>query len=239
MIIRPVSTGGARRGFTLIELLVVIAIIAILAAILFPVFARAREAARSASCRSNLKQLASAVQMYVQDNDGMMLSCRLNYSGANSPLRPGAQWHDWADMLYPYVKNAGAYVCPSAMDYRPNSGYGRNGGYGLNWVYMANFSTVHPVDSVASPANTIVLTDSANYYCVGGKGGPGAGWWAHVQARHNDSVNIAWADGHVTTRKPAQFEDDSRNANLNSTTSAVGHNPNPANPTRTSFWDMD
>ncbi|MBC7289450.1 MAG: DUF1559 domain-containing protein, partial [Armatimonadetes bacterium] len=86
-----------RKGFTLIELLVVIAIIAILAAILFPVFARAREKARQASCMSNLKQLALAMLMYAQDYD------------ENLPLSltaPGDWWNDtWKARISPYVKN--------------------------------------------------------------------------------------------------------------------------------------
>src|SRR5688500_4803950 len=68
-VVSPVPRGRQRKGFTLIELLVAIAIIAILAAIPFPVFAQARETARSASCKSNLKQLGTAIQLYVQDFD--------------------------------------------------------------------------------------------------------------------------------------------------------------------------
>jgi prepilin-type N-terminal cleavage/methylation domain-containing protein/prepilin-type processing-associated H-X9-DG protein len=226
-----------RRGFTLIELLVVIAIIAILAAILFPVFARAREAARSASCRSNLKQLGTAFQMYSQDYDGMAVSVGLTMPP--SELRAGATRADWADHVYPYVKNRGAYVCASAAYLVPTSGYGIDGGYGLNWVYFSNFNAVKSTEDVVYPADTILLTDSTGYYAVGGSGGPAAGWAARVAARHNEAVNIAWLDGHVSTKRPTQFMDDSRNANLTSSTAAQGHNPSPADPTRPSFWDMD
>lgn len=93
-----------RRGFTLIELLVVIAIIAILAAILFPVFAQAREAARKASCQSNMKQLGTAFGMYIQDNDGLYPAVR---NGA------GVIKLDWRQSIYPYVKNVAVYRCPS------------------------------------------------------------------------------------------------------------------------------
>lgn len=90
-----------QRGFTLIELLVVIAIIAILAAILFPVFAQAREAARKTSCLSNLKQIGASVQMYVQDNDGVFLPY-----GQTATTCPQA-------LLFNYQKNKQIWVCPS------------------------------------------------------------------------------------------------------------------------------
>src|SRR5262249_38803068 len=97
-----------RRAFTLIELLVVIAIIAILAAILFPVFAQAREAARSTSCKSNLKQAGLAMSMYMQDHDGKVVPCyRYQGSFEGDPLL----WYP--DLLNPYVKNAGIWYCPS------------------------------------------------------------------------------------------------------------------------------
>ncbi len=93
-----------RRGFTLIELLVVIAIIAILAAILFPVFARAREKARQTSCLSNVKQLSLGVLMYTQDYDERLPYCDCNaYSSGTN----------WAISTQPYVKNAQIFVCPS------------------------------------------------------------------------------------------------------------------------------
>jgi prepilin-type N-terminal cleavage/methylation domain-containing protein/prepilin-type processing-associated H-X9-DG protein len=101
------------RGFTLIELLVVIAIIAILAAILFPVFAQAREKARSASCQSNLKQIGNALRMYTDDFDGNFCPSWAYPAGWN--VYPHTTW---ADVVQPYVKNYTVLVCPSATQLR-------------------------------------------------------------------------------------------------------------------------
>jgi prepilin-type N-terminal cleavage/methylation domain-containing protein len=92
------SIMNRRKGFTLIELLVVIAIIAILAAILFPVFAKAREKARQISCASNEKQLGLGIIQYVQDYDERFP----DYAGD----------YGWAGQIYPYVKSTGVYKCP-------------------------------------------------------------------------------------------------------------------------------
>src|SRR5579862_9622044 len=101
-----------RRGFTLIELLVVIAIIAILAAILFPVFAQAREKARQSSCASNEKQLGLAVIQYVQDFDETLpLADFQNYWGDCSSNANDSV--SWRTVIYPYVKSTGVYLCPS------------------------------------------------------------------------------------------------------------------------------
>ncbi len=106
---RPVA------AFTLIELLVVIAILAILAAILFPVFAKAREKARQINCVSNLKQIGTAVQMYATDYDE-----RLNYY--QQPW--GVAWYD---VLDPYTKNTQLRVCPSKSDWNPSHATHKDG----------------------------------------------------------------------------------------------------------------
>lgn len=101
------------RGFTLIELLVVIAVIAILASILFPVFARAREKARQANCSSNVRQLAMAMLMYADDNDEVLPYFRTteNY---------------WFEVIRPYIKNAQVFACPSAGGSKPDFCVGSN-----------------------------------------------------------------------------------------------------------------
>src|SRR5579859_3810893 len=96
----------SRRAFTLIELLVVIAIIAILAAILFPVFAQARESARKTSCLSNTKQINTALQMYTQDYDEMV--------ALNITSSPGNPINTWQDLAQPYMKNYNIILCPDS-----------------------------------------------------------------------------------------------------------------------------
>src|SRR6187551_3489498 len=96
-----------KRGFTLIELLVVIAIIALLAAILFPVFARARENARKSTCQNNLKQIVLAATQYSQDYDEMVLS---SYTAYTHPTAGGTVY--WMGLVLPYAKNNQIFQCP-------------------------------------------------------------------------------------------------------------------------------
>lgn len=103
-----------RGGFTLIELLVVIAIIAILAAILFPVFSRAREKARATSCLSNMRQLALSYSMYIEDSDE-----RFPWGWSSFVWGQPYGGYTWALLTYPYVKNIGLYSCPSNPNAKP------------------------------------------------------------------------------------------------------------------------
>lgn len=194
---------GRRDGFTLIELLVVIAIIAVLAAILFPVFAKAREKARSAVCVSNLKQLCLMMDMYVQDNEEVFPH-QANTNDIND-------W--WYQRVMPYVRNKQVFVCPNdhrTLDEMSNVGYiidptrrwplsyGYNGllyHYDLatasnytNLVILADcneipcfaFETTYPVPHV--------LTD--NRYRLHISNGV-------EKPRHAEGANLGFLDGHV------------------------------------------
>ena len=126
-----------KKGFTLIELLVVIAIIAILAAILFPVFAQAREKARQTSCLSNMKQIGTAFQLYVDDYDETtpgIAGWNFGGGGARGYMQTNMYCHPTAT-LYSYVKNSNIFVCPSAPNrnmlltvYNYPTGTDQNGG---------------------------------------------------------------------------------------------------------------
>src|SRR5690348_12977526 len=115
-----------KAGFTLIELLVVIAIIAILAAILFPVFAQAREAARKTSCLSNIKQITMGALMYLQDYDEVLNAPALRRCSVPatqySNLWWGANWMTWPELIMPYIKNSDLFSCPDRRD-QPWWGY--------------------------------------------------------------------------------------------------------------------
>jgi len=198
-----------RRGFTLIELLVVIAIIAILAAILFPVFAKAREKARQTSCLNNVKELTLAMLMYTQDYDEMFPAYDTGWTGqmtyGANPVCDGApeiNWHNdygyrktWCSDIYPYVKNAQIYRCPSrgnpvcmATDYAvPVYGYNSRTN-----TRVTLFGRPRIAD-VTRPAEICMIGEkysgnpqyifSTNHYAVEG--------------RHNDGANIGFFDGHA------------------------------------------
>jgi prepilin-type N-terminal cleavage/methylation domain-containing protein/prepilin-type processing-associated H-X9-DG protein len=179
-----------RRGFTLIELLVVIAIIAILAAILFPVFAQAREKARQSSCTSNLKQIGMGIMMYVQDNDECF-SARTNSSGttgAPGDVRPDvlgrgninmpSMFSNWEVFYQPYVKNSGVWLCPSGTKplMTPFAGGIIDGNLTPAPIlnnYAYNFDLLAPgplqpigLAQLGSPAELIVALDARNSFCI-------------------------------------------------------------------------
>jgi prepilin-type N-terminal cleavage/methylation domain-containing protein/prepilin-type processing-associated H-X9-DG protein len=137
----------SRKAFTLIELLVVIAIIAILAAILFPVFAQAREKARQASCMSNMKQIGIALMMYVQDFDETFPLRYLNgwqtdgtYNAAQSVYNSDGNVMSWKDSLYPYIKNKPVFKCPSNPTATKGDFITHNDGTSVDGSYAGGYS---------------------------------------------------------------------------------------------------
>ena len=211
-----------RRAFTLIELLVVIAIIAILAAILFPVFAQAREQARSVSCLSNMKQVGTATIMYVQDYDETF---PMNlYFGSDPGLCVYTAW----TAIQPYEKNTQVFTCPSnptAMNFPPmmaTIGFPPpcSSSPALYYIsYMPNFTLMdwgnpsnifgpnnRPVKSLASieyPVETSMWSDSSGTL-------PDAYFGLMdepVQARHHNTLNSSFVDGHAKNMKAKPWLD--------------------------------
>jgi prepilin-type N-terminal cleavage/methylation domain-containing protein/prepilin-type processing-associated H-X9-DG protein len=203
-------------AFTLIELLVVIAIIAILASILFPVFARARENARRASCMSNEKQMGLGMMMYSQDYDEM-LPVSLYAMTPPYSYPDGVVWNTgylyWPQMIYPYTKSVDIYYCPSS----PNTANPRRLSYGANTLVIVYGGSAIKEASIVAPATTYMFMDasdirisnsnaktpSAPYYLPGM--GDAGGNCSTITTDHDDcqsgrhfgGVNVAFADGHV------------------------------------------
>ena len=206
------------RGFTLIELLVVIAIIAILAAILFPVFAKAREAARKSSCQSNEKQIGTAVAMYVQDYDGYFPLVRW---GVTSPV-----FMDWRMEIYPYTKNVKIFQCPSnaanagnlyngdcqtvtpAQQVYISYGWATTNGNspGSNGFSYGGGATSTNEAQVQQTANKLMVVESTSsctdlcQWCAPGSAGP------DPAQGHSGTSNFLFCDYHVKAMKWSQVE---------------------------------
>ncbi len=209
-----------RQAFTLIELLVVIAIIAILAAILFPVFASAKAAAKATACSSNVKNLATALEMYRADYDGNYLLA------AYATPTDFKIWHDLND---PYVKNKDIWLCPGCDLKDSDANGARTSHFGYNADYLTNiapdFSNFdgHAAvneSAVAHPVETVLFTVAkssvlASYCGDEGKfllapSSPDADCWGRPYPVHAKMVNIAWLDTHVTRWNPTKFYTDDR-----------------------------
>ncbi len=195
---------SVKRAFTLIELLVVIAIIAILAAILFPVFAQAREAARKASCQSNLKQIGTSWQMYTQDYDETVpQNTWSNGGGAYHPVIAQAR-------LQPYIKNTQVMRCPSDSAPWTAADEPAWGGGMQNWTgsYALNSNgSGTTLAAFNAPANFALGWDSDYYFRT--ENMTGNFIWKKNQgafrSRHSDQLNVVYADGHVKTTKCADL----------------------------------
>ena len=233
----PIKTHKISRGFTLIELLVVIAIIAILAAILFPVFARARENARRSSCQSNLKQIGLGITQYTQDYDEKLPPAR----NTTTPF-PNAPWHY---LVQPYVKSYQLFRCPSntSKDPMQDTGgaaalaagvpaggiarsYQVNGGINANFVaagslpggYNRPFAQQNTGTSIAIlnfPATTIAVHEQAGgeyepfSYDTGKIDGNSTNAnGPYAFTNHLTTTNFLFVDGHVKSLKPSATAND-------------------------------
>lgn len=207
-----------KSGFTLIELLVVIAIIAILAAILFPVFAQAREKARTISCLSNMKQLGTAFTMYLQDYDEIVLprySACPSTGPAPTPNAPTL----WTNTIQPYVKNKQVFVCPSAINSKFGDTWNTRSyvsiGYNQTisgWYYITADgcgSMILPsLASIVAPSKNVMFADSVsgdlsagNRGYLFGNSGMNVPYTTTAvgsfSARHTEGSNLGFFDGHA------------------------------------------
>lgn len=233
------GTKPGKKGFTLIELLVVIAIIAILAAILFPVFARARENARRASCMSNLKQMGLGLMQYSQDYDERMVNGFLSMGAGNAHYPDGTTgtYQPWYATAYPYFKSSQVFNCPSAESAIQYAGgysitafpYAYNylapTGSGLTNVGVSMGQNDVPGANLASiedPSGTILITESSSALirfntnpsylatdatlhdtgiCDSYTSSSTYNVLSCARARHMDTMNTLFADGHVKSMK--------------------------------------
>ncbi|CAN5389881.1 hypothetical protein BH11ARM2_BH11ARM2_23910 [soil metagenome] len=218
-----------KKAFTLIELLVVIAIIAILAAILFPVFAQAKEAAKKTACLSNGKQIGTAQYLYLGDFDDTLPMA--NYPGTYvGPPFTVFAWHagegvaelNWADLLLPYTKNIDMFKCPDdssgPADWPKGSGTkvkGKQLSYALNQFFFkrpdGNFFSLSGgnVSSIAAPSSKVFITEtqSNSHYELMAPNRWKAPDGKSILDRHLGGTNYVYADSHVKYHKlPASYK---------------------------------
>ncbi len=196
-----------RRGFTLIELLVVIAIISILAAILFPVFVRAKAAAQATACMSNERQLGLAIQLYVNDNDDHF---------PPAAYLEGTTTVIWHDVIDPYVKNKAVWLCPGSTVAKFDASGAQTSHFGYNAFYLTNlaidFSNIfnirtYSMTSVEFPSETVLFAASKssveNSWC--GDDGkyllppsqPSTDCWGVPDDQPANQATLTWIDSHA------------------------------------------
>lgn len=261
---RRVHPRARPRGFTLIELLVVMAIIAILAAILFPVFARAREAARSTMCASNARQIGTAWMLYAQDYDETV-------SPGGYWCCPGSAWQkEWRwsgsfdnqgvyrddeGLLYPYTRSGALKACPS----RPPIGRPQDDtlGYAYNEWYLARSTAVGwpptqiitntvSLAAIQSPSETVVFHDSARLVMKAGNWElqstphpcPPSRGGNCFHGRHNEMGSVIWADGHVKAMRPRIYPRPNPPEDLRKQRN-VGDIDRDGDPTTDELWDLE
>lgn len=226
--------GGISGGFTLIELLVVIAIIAILAAILFPVFSSARERARQTACLSNSKQLAIALTMYTQDYDERLPMYQF-------PDPSGGPTYGWQWAMMPYMRSSQVLICPSAQKIcdlngastaydptyaNPGAGLG-SGSYGYNYAYLGTYSgsapnyvyATHVLAEITTVSRTVAFTEITSIMGTGAAYYPtlwntsrsnsctaGSLEGKQFATRHMGGNNVVFVDGHAKWMRPDQLE---------------------------------
>ncbi len=214
-MIRVGTARGRMSGFTLIELLVVIAIIAILASILFPVFARAREKARQTSCLSNVKQLVLGMIMYAQDYDECFPQATSNWTPDPEHVAPG-DGLTWDYALLPYLKNEKILVCPShAVACACSACDVRARGYAQTHYTTLDLSRTPAVacnylGGYPAPSSTVLIAEKGAYgpfHCADASiesffqsGGGVANFYkgkGTVELRHNGGNNFGYVDGHA------------------------------------------
>ncbi len=257
-----------RRGFTLIELLVVIAIIAILAAILFPVFARAREKARQSNCLSNVKQIMTAIKMYIQDYDGTFPAVRVGApAGWTAPNGDTATpaWVPWFCSVTPYMKNTQIMNCPSVSTAWDGGASFNDISYGYNeymaaWYDKFSGGYRYPIrdDQLQFPSETMCIVDKGDtgtYYIdttvtyvwsrpgIPSDSGAEDGRNDIALERHNEGANCGFCDGHGKWLKGSNIPADAWDGGFapgpgSTGTYASRENVYPNN-TACKFWNPD
>ena len=209
------SMDRSRRAFTLIELLVVIAIIGILASMLMPVFAQARESARKTVCISNIRQLGQALMMYTGDYDEMYPAQDHLYIDPCCPFWLDvaygvpdwftSPYANWAQAVYNYVKEKGIYQCKSNKGWTPNSNTQQPG---LSYIYNG-YAAGRSNASVTEPSRFVLLWDYRylTSYAVANPVPTGWAWYPGWDA-HSGQYNILYFDYHVKNRPEMQFRGD-------------------------------